>query len=141
MNQEDVLKLIEDSNQNKFSNVLLLPLGDDVLDKHIEQWLSERVNVVKMPVYTPESLEYAVARVDYALCTVGALKCVLDATIPMFINVHTNEIDIVNKDNRFVFDPFRNEDKTKIDYTTVLDLATKCLKKDLDKHWIPYYEM
>jgi len=141
MTNEEVLTLIENSNQNKFSNVLLLPLGDDVLDKHIEQWLLERVNVVKMPVYTPESLEYAVARVDYALCTVDALKCVLDASIPMFINMHDTEFDIVNKDNRFVFDPFRNEDKTKIDYTSVLDLATKCIKKDLDKHWIPYYEM
>ena len=141
MTNEEVLTLIENSNQNKFSNVLLLPLGDDVLDKHIEQWLLERVNVVKMPEYTPESLEYAVARVDYALCTVGPLKCVLDASIPMFINMHDTEFDIVNKDNRFVFDPFRNEDKTKIDYTSVLDLATKCIKKDLDKHWIPYYEM
>jgi|13_taG_2_1085334.scaffolds.fasta_scaffold00269_5 hypothetical protein len=141
MTHEEVRKLIEDANQNKFSNVLLLPLGDSVLDKHIEQWLLERVNVVKMPVYTPDSLEYAVARTDYALCTVDALKCVLDASIPMFINIHDNEIDIVNNDNRFVFDPFRNEDKTKIDYTSVLDLATKCLKQDLDKHWIPYYEM
>jgi|TARA_B100001094_G_scaffold40977_1_gene35613 hypothetical protein len=141
MTDEQVLELIKNSNQNKFSNVLLLPLGDSTLDTHIEQWLLERVNVVKMPVYTPESLEYAVARVDYALCTVDALKCVLDASIPMFINIHTNEIDIVNKDNRFVFDPFRNEPKVEIDYTSVLELATKCLKNDLDKHWIPYYEV
>ena len=55
MTDEQVLELIKNSNQNKFSNVLLLPLGDSTLDTHIEQWLLERVNVVKMPVYTPES--------------------------------------------------------------------------------------
>jgi len=59
----------------------------------------------------------------------------------VFLNVHTDTVDIVNQNNIFVFDPLRNEDKSNIDYKPYLDLATTCLKKDLDNKWIPYYEV
>ena len=58
-----------------------------------------------------------------------------------FVNIHTDDLDITNQDNILVFDPARNEDKTKIDYNQYLELAIKCLKKDLDDKWIPYYEV
>ena len=80
-------------------------------------------------------------RADYVLCSVGALKCVLDTTKPVFVNIHTDDLDIMNQDNILVFDPARNEDKIKIDYNQYLELAIKCLKKDLDDKWIPYYEV
>ena len=59
----------------------------------------------------------------------------------MFVNIHTDDLDIMNQDNILVFDPARNEDKIKIDYNQYLELAIKCLKKDLDDKWIPYYEV
>jgi hypothetical protein len=40
-----------------------------------------------------------------------------------------------------VFDPFRNELKKEMDYQKIIQIAIDCLKKDLDKHWIPYYEV
>ena len=141
MNSEQIEELFESANQNKYSYVLMLPLGDTVLEQHIENWLAERVNLVKTSVYAPEDLRHMFERADYVLCSVGALKCVLDTTKPVFVNIHTDNLKITNKENIFVFDPYRNEDKTKIDYKPFLNLATKCLKKDLDDKWIPYYEV
>jgi len=141
MTKEEIDRLFEQSNQNKFSYVLMLPLGDSVLEQHIEQWLNARVNLVKMPVQRSEMLEYMFECSDYVLCSVDALKCVLDTTKPVFLNIHTDDLDIVDRNNIFVFDPMRNEDKTEMDYKPFLDLATKCLKKDLDDKWIPYYEV
>ena len=43
--------------------------------------------------------------------------------------------------NIFVFDPLRNESKKNLDYTKFTEIAIECLQKDLDKHWIPYYEV
>jgi len=134
-------KLFADSNQNKFSYVLMLPLGDNVLEAHLTNWLKERVNLVKTSFNSDEELMYMFDSADYVLCSVGALKCVLDTTKPVFVNIHTDNLKITNKENIFVFDPYRNEDKTKIDYKPFLNLATKCLKADLDNHWIPYHEV
>ena len=78
---------------------------------------------------------------DYVLCGVGPLKCVLDTTKPVFLNLHTDNYEVKNKDNIFVFDPFRNELKKEMDYQKIIQIAIDCLKKDLDKHWIPYYEV
>jgi|SRR5210317_1972570 len=133
--------LFEQANQNKFSYVLMLPLGDTTLETHLENWLLERVNLVKTSFKQHSDLEGMFERADYVLCAYDALKCVLDTNKNVFLNIHTDVVDIVDKPNIFVFDPLRNEDKTKIDYTPYLDLATKCLKKDLDDKWIPYYEM
>ena len=134
-------QLFQNANQNKFSYVLMLPLGDEVLETHLENWLEQRVNLVKTSVYASKDLERMFECSDYVLCSVDALKCVLDTTKPVFLNIHTDELDIVDRNNIFVFDPMRNEDKTEMDYKPFLDLATKCLKKDLDDKWIPYYEV
>jgi hypothetical protein len=137
----NIEQLFKDANQNKFSYVLMLPLGDDVLETHLTNWLQERVNLVKTSYKHQKELEAMFDCADYVICSVGALKCVLDTTKPVFVNIHSDDLDIVNKSNVFVFDPLRNEDKTKIDYKPFLDLATKCLQKDLDDKWIPYYEV
>ena len=134
-------QLFQNANQNKFSYVLMLPLGDEVLEEHLKNWLEQRVNLVKTSVYASKDLEHMFERSDYVVCSVDALKCVLDTTKPVFLNIHTDELDIVDRNNIFVFDPMRNEDKSNLDYTPYLDLATKCLKKDLDDKWIPYYEV
>lgn len=134
-------ELFENANQNKFSYILMLPLGDTVLENHLANWLKDRVNLVNPSVYASKDLEYMFERSDYVVCSVGALKCVLDTTKPVFLNLHSDDLDIVNRSNIFVFDPLRNEDKTKINYKPFLDLAVNCLKKDLDKQWIPYYEV
>lgn len=137
----NVDQLFKEANQNKFSYVLLLPLGDSVLEDHLENWLIDRVNLVKPSVYASKDLERMFECSDYVLCSVGALKCVLDTTKPVFLNIHSDDLDIVNRSNIFVFDPLRNQEKTKINYKPFLELATKCLKKDLDDKWIPYYEV
>lgn len=137
----NIEQLFEKANQNKFSYVLLLPLGDAMLEAHLESWLKERVNLVKTTYTSTQQLTSMFERADYVLCSVGTLKCVLDTNKPVFVNIHTDDIDITNMENIFVFDPYRNEDKTKIDYTNVLDLAVNCLRKDLDSKWIPYYEV
>jgi len=134
-------QLFDNANQNKFSYVLMLPLGDTVLEKHLQEWLSKRVNLVKTSYKQQQQLESMFERADYILCTYDALKCVTDTNKNVFLNVHTDTVDIVNQNNIFVFDPLRNEDKSNIDYKPYLDLATTCLKKDLDNKWIPYYEV
>jgi hypothetical protein len=134
-------KLFEEANQNKFSYVLMLPLGDVVLESHLTNWLQERVNLVKTSFKQQKDVVGMFERADYVLCAYDALKCVLDTNKNVFLNIHKDTVDIVDKDNIFVFDPLRNEDKTKIDYAPYLDLATKCLKQDLDDKWIPYYEV
>jgi len=136
-----VTELFEKANQNKFSYVLMLPLGDSLLETHLENWLKNRVNLVKTSVYSSDDLVHMFERSDYVLCCVDALKCVLDTTKPVFLNLHKDNLDIVDRTNIFVFDPMRNEDKTEMDYKPFLELATKCLKKDLDDKWIPYYEV
>jgi hypothetical protein len=137
----NIEKIFKDANQNKFSYVLMLPLNDNVLETHLTNWLQERVNLVKTSYKHQKDLEAMFDSADYVICSVGALKCVLDTNKPVFLNIHTDELDITNRSNIFVFDPLRNEDKTKIDYKPFLDLATKCLQKDLDDKWIPYYEV
>ena len=137
----NVDKLFEQANQNKFSYVLMLPLGDSVLESHLTDWLQQRVNLVKTSFKQQKDVVGMFERADYVLCSVDALKCVLDTDKPVFLNIHTDELDIINRSNIFVFDPLRNEDKTKIDYAPYLDLATRCLKQDLDDKWIPYYEV
>lgn len=137
----NIEQLFEKANQNRFSYVLMLPLGDELLEQHLETWLSKRVNLVKTSFKQPEELAAMFDRSDYVLCTYDALKCVTDTNKNVFLNMHKDDIDIVNESNIFVFDPFRNEDKTNLDYSTVLNLASSCLKKDLDDKWIPYYEV
>ena len=134
-------ELFKSSNQNKFSYVLMLPMQDKVLETELTNWLKDRVNLVKTPVYKQEELEYMFECSDYVLCSVGPLKCVADTTKPVFLNLHKDNYSIKNKNNIFVFDPFRNEQKKEMDYQKVIQIAIDCLKKDLDKHWIPYYEV
>ena len=78
---------------------------------------------------------------DYVVCSVGPLKCVTDTKKPVFLDVYKDNYIVRDKNNIFVFDPFRNESKKDLDYSTVIQIAMDCLKKDLDKHWIPYYEV
>ena len=134
-------ELFQSSNQNKFSYVLMLPMQDKVLDTELTNWLKDRVNLVKPPVFKQEELKYMFECSDYVLCGVGPLKCVLDTTKPVFLNLHTDNYEVKNKNNIFVFDPFRNELKKEMDYQKIIQIAIDCLKKDLDKHWIPYYEV
>lgn len=134
-------QLFESANQNKFSYVLMLPLGDDLLEQHLSTWLEKRVNLVKTSSKHCEELAAMFERADYVVCMYDALKCVLDTNKNVFLNVHTDDIDIVDQPNIFVFDPFRNEDKTNLNYSSVLNIATKCLQQDLDSKWIPYYEV
>ena len=133
--------LFESSNQNKFSYVLMLPLKDKVLDNTLTNWLQERVNLVKPPVFKQEELEYMFECSDYVLCNVGPLKCVTDTNKPVFLDLYDDNYEVKNKDNIFVFDPLRNESKKNLDYTKFTEIAIECLQKDLDKHWIPYYEV
>lgn len=137
----NVDKLFEQANQNKYSYVLLLPLGDRLLEQHLATWLDQRVNLVKTSFKQQKDLEAMFERADYVVCAYDALKCVLDTDKNVFLNVHKDDVSIVDRTNIFVFDPLRNEDKSKIDYTPYLDLATKCLQKDLDDKWIPYHEV
>ena len=137
----NVEELFNSANQNKFSYVLMLPLGDELLEQHLTKWLEQRVNLVKTSSKHPEELVAMFERSDYVLCTYDALKCVTDTNKNVFLNVHTDDVDIINQSNIFVFDPFRNEDKTNLDYSSVLDIATECLQQDLDNKWIPYYEV
>ena len=133
--------LFKSSNQNKFSYVLMLPLKDKVLDNTLTNWLQERVNLVKPPVFKQEELEYMFECSDYVLCNVGLLKCVTDTNKPVFLDLYDDNYEVKNKDNIFVFDPLRNESKKNLDYTKFTEIAIECLQKDLDKHWIPYYEV
>ena len=133
--------LFKSSNQNKFSYVLMLPLKDKVLDNALTNWLQERVNLVKPPVFKQEELEYMFECSDYVLCNVGPLKCVTDTKKPVFLDLYDYNYEVKNKDNIFVFDPLRNESKKNLDYTKFTEIAIECLQKDLDKHWIPYYEV
>tara|TARA_B100000085_G_scaffold270537_1_gene283050 strand:+ start:5917 stop:6336 length:420 start_codon:yes stop_codon:yes gene_type:complete len=133
--------LFKSSNQNKFSYVLMLPLKDKVLDNTLTNWLQERVNLVKPPVFKQEELEYMFECSDYVLCNVGPLKCVTDTKKPVFLDLYDDNYEVKNKDNIFVFDPLRNESKKNLDYTNFTEIAIECLQKDLDKHWIPYYEV
>ena len=43
MNSEQIEELFESANQNKYSYVLMLPLGDAVLEQHTESWVSGNV--------------------------------------------------------------------------------------------------
>jgi len=133
--------LFKSSNKNKFSYVLMLPLQDKALDTALTNWLQERVNLVKPPVFKQEELEYMFECSDYVVCSVGPLKCVTDTKKPVFLDVYKDNYIVRDKNNIFVFDPFRNESKKDLDYSTVIQIAMDCLKKDLDKHWIPYYEV
>ena len=51
-------ELFKSSNQNKFSYVLMLPMQDKVLDTELTNWLQDRVNLVKPPVFKQEELKY-----------------------------------------------------------------------------------
>ena len=51
-------ELFQSSNQNKFSYVLMLPMQDKVLDTELTNWLKDRVNLVKPPVFKQEELKY-----------------------------------------------------------------------------------
>ena len=87
MNSEQIEELFESANQNKYSYVLMLPLGDAVLEQHIENWLAERVNLVKTSVYAP-GYGHMFRTLDYVLCSV-CFKMRLDTTKQVFVNIHT----------------------------------------------------